>query len=54
MFAVLQFPGSNDDRDMHFALKSVLGGDARLVWHAEPELPATSIFDFLPVRQEIL
>ncbi len=39
MFAVLQFPGSNDDRDMHFALKSVLGQDARLVWHKDAALP---------------
>jgi phosphoribosylformylglycinamidine synthase len=40
LFAVIQFPGSNDDRDMRFALKCVLGVDARLVWHAERELPA--------------
>ncbi len=40
MFAVLQFPGSNDDRDMRFALASVLKADAELVWHKESELPA--------------
>ena len=40
MFAVIQFPGSNDDRDMVHALKTVLGADARLVWHREAELPA--------------
>jgi len=40
LLAVIQFPGSNDDRDMHFALKSVLHADARLVWHKDPELPA--------------
>jgi phosphoribosylformylglycinamidine synthase len=39
VFAVIQFPGSNDDRDMCFALKSVLGADARLVWHKDAELP---------------
>jgi phosphoribosylformylglycinamidine synthase subunit PurQ / glutaminase len=39
LFAVVQFPGSCDDRDMRFALKSALGADARLVWHKEPELP---------------
>lgn len=39
MLAVLQFPGSNDDRDMYFAVKSVLGAQAQLVWHKEPELP---------------
>ena len=36
--AVVQFPGSNDDRDAVWALKA-LGADATLVWHAEPELP---------------
>ena len=39
MFAVIQFPGSNDDRDMRFALKSALGVEARLVWHKDGELP---------------
>ncbi len=48
MLAVLQFPGSNDDRDMRFALKSVLGADARLVWHAEAELPAGTGAVLLP------
>jgi phosphoribosylformylglycinamidine synthase len=36
--AVVQFPGSNDDHDAHWALKA-LGADARLVWHADTELP---------------
>jgi phosphoribosylformylglycinamidine synthase I len=36
--AVVQFPGSNDERDAQWALKA-LGADARLVWHAEAELP---------------
>ena len=40
MFSVIQFPGSNDDRDMRFAMKSVLGAEARLVWHKDAELPA--------------
>jgi phosphoribosylformylglycinamidine synthase len=40
LLAVVQFPGSNDDRDMRFALKSVLGAAARLVWHKDTELPA--------------
>ncbi|MEN8182749.1 MAG: phosphoribosylformylglycinamidine synthase subunit PurQ [Myxococcota bacterium] len=48
MFAVIQFPGSNDDRDMCFALKSVLGADARLVWHQEAELPAATLGVLLP------
>jgi phosphoribosylformylglycinamidine synthase subunit PurQ / glutaminase len=36
--AVIQFPGSNDDRDAVWALRA-LGADATLVWHAESELP---------------
>jgi phosphoribosylformylglycinamidine synthase len=39
VFAVVQFPGSNDDRDMRYALKSVLGAEARLVWHKDAALP---------------
>ena len=40
MFAVIQFPGSNDDRDMVHAMKTVLSADARLVWHQDGALPA--------------
>jgi phosphoribosylformylglycinamidine synthase len=36
--AVVQFPGSNDDRDAVWALKA-LGADARLAWHADAGLP---------------
>jgi phosphoribosylformylglycinamidine synthase len=36
MFGVLQFPGSCDERDALAACRRV--GDARLIWHAEPEL----------------
>jgi phosphoribosylformylglycinamidine synthase I len=48
LFAVLQFPGSNDDRDMAFAMKSALGADARLVWHKDAELPAGTAAVLLP------
>ncbi len=48
MLVVIQFPGSNDDRDLRFALKSVLGAEARLVWHQEPELPPGTQAVFLP------
>ena len=48
MFAVLQFPGSNDDRDMVFALKGVLGAEAQLVWHQAAELPADTRAVLLP------
>ena len=48
LFAVVQFPGSNDDRDMRFAFKSVLGVDAELVWHGDDTLPAGTEGVLLP------
>jgi len=48
LFAVIQFPGSNDDRDMRFAMKSVLGVAAELVWHKNPELPPGTAGVLLP------
>ena len=48
MFAVVQFPGSNDDRDLWFAMKSVLGAPAELVWHKSAELPAGTRAVLLP------
>ena len=42
MLSVIQFPGSNDDRDTRFALKSVLACDAELVWHKQGELPPST------------
>lgn len=48
MFAVIQFPGSNDDRDMRFAVKSALGAEAWLVWHKDAALPADTRAVLLP------
>jgi len=48
LFSVIQLPGSNDDRDMRYALKSVLGCPAQLVWHKQPELPAGTRAVLLP------
>jgi len=45
--AVIVFPGSNDDRDAAWAL-GALGADARLVWHAERELPRETAAVVLP------
>ncbi len=45
--AVVVFPGSNDDRDAALALE-LLGGRARLVWHAEERLPADTGAVVLP------
>ncbi|MGI9432089.1 MAG: phosphoribosylformylglycinamidine synthase subunit PurQ [Myxococcota bacterium] len=44
----MQFPGSNDDRDMEFALKTVLDRPASLVWHGDVELPADTRAVLLP------
>lgn len=38
--AVIQFPGSNCDRDMAVAIRDVTGAETSLVWHSESELPA--------------
>ncbi|MBH9537427.1 phosphoribosylformylglycinamidine synthase subunit PurQ [Novosphingopyxis sp. YJ-S2-01] len=37
--AVVQFPGSNCDRDMLVAIRDVCGADVSHVWHAESDLP---------------
>lgn len=37
--AVIQFPGSNCDRDMAVAIREVTGADTSLVWHRESDLP---------------
>lgn len=37
--AVIQFPGSNCDRDMAVACREVMGAETSLVWHRESELP---------------
>jgi phosphoribosylformylglycinamidine synthase subunit PurQ / glutaminase len=38
--AVIQFPGSNCDRDMAVAIREVTGAETALVWHRDSELPA--------------
>ncbi|NYF26229.1 phosphoribosylformylglycinamidine synthase subunit PurQ [Sporosarcina sp. JAI121] len=37
-FAILVFPGSGCDIDMHHAVKSVLGNEAEYIWHTEANL----------------
>lgn len=37
--AVIQFPGSNCDRDMAVAIREITGAETTLVWHRESELP---------------
>jgi phosphoribosylformylglycinamidine synthase len=38
--AVIQFPGSNCDRDMAVAIRDITGADTSLVWHRESALPS--------------
>jgi phosphoribosylformylglycinamidine synthase subunit PurQ / glutaminase len=45
--AIVQFPGSNDDRDAAWALGAI-GADPVLLWHEEPELPAETGAVVLP------
>ena len=47
LVAVIQFPGSNDDRDASWAL-GALGAEPTLVWHAEPKLPVETGAVVLP------
>jgi phosphoribosylformylglycinamidine synthase subunit PurQ / glutaminase len=37
--AVIQFPGSNCDRDMLVAVRDITGADTQFVWHRETKLP---------------
>jgi phosphoribosylformylglycinamidine synthase subunit PurQ / glutaminase len=36
---VIQFPGSNCDRDMAVAIRDVTGAETSMVWHRDSELP---------------
>jgi phosphoribosylformylglycinamidine synthase subunit PurQ / glutaminase len=38
--AVIQFPGSNCDRDMAIAIRQITRAETTFVWHRETELPA--------------
>ena len=37
-FAVIQFPGSNCDFDLLWAIRDVMGAEAEFVWHDEKSL----------------
>ena len=37
--AVIQFPGSNCDRDMAVAIRAVTGAETTVIWHRETQLP---------------
>jgi phosphoribosylformylglycinamidine synthase subunit PurQ / glutaminase len=36
---VVQFPGSNCDRDLVVAIRSITGAETSLIWHTETQLP---------------
>ena len=38
--AVIQFPGSNCDRDMAVAIRDVTGADTSVIWHRDTVLPS--------------
>ncbi len=46
--AVIVFPGSNCDRDMYSAIKSICGTAPEMVWHADATLPEGLDFIALP------
>lgn len=46
--AVIVFPGSNCDRDMYTAIKSISGKEPTMVWHADATLPDGLDFIALP------
>ncbi|SNY94223.1 phosphoribosylformylglycinamidine synthase subunit I [Cohaesibacter sp. ES.047] len=41
--AILVFPGTNRERDMAAAVRSVSGADPMMVWHAETEIPEADL-----------
>jgi phosphoribosylformylglycinamidine synthase len=46
--AVIQFPGSNCDRDMAVAIHDVTGAETEIVWHRAGELPDRVDFIAIP------
>jgi phosphoribosylformylglycinamidine synthase I len=46
--AVIQFPGSNCDRDMAVAIRDVTGAKTEIVWHRAGELPDRVDFIAVP------
>lgn len=42
-FAVIVFPGSNCDRDAHYAATEVLGQQSELIWHKDTDLKGADV-----------
>jgi len=41
--SIIQFPGSNRDRDMIAAVRKVAGVEPNIVWHTDVDLPASDL-----------
>ncbi len=37
-FGIVVFPGSNCDHDAHYVVETIMGQDARLIWHKETSI----------------
>lgn len=46
-FGIIQFPGSNDDRDALHVARDVLGCEGELIWHKDTDLRGADVV-FLP------
>ncbi|MEW6777583.1 MAG: phosphoribosylformylglycinamidine synthase subunit PurQ, partial [Bdellovibrionota bacterium] len=46
-FGIVQFPGSNDDRDTLYVAREVLGCQGELLWHKDKDLKGSDVV-FLP------
>lgn len=48
MVVILQFPGTNCERDMEYAYKELLHQDTLILWHKETSLPKDTHLVILP------
>jgi len=44
---IIVFPGSNCDRDVYIAIKSIIGTSPKMIWHKETSLENTVRFNSL-------
>ncbi|PAF41687.1 phosphoribosylformylglycinamidine synthase subunit PurQ [Helicobacter sp. 11S03491-1] len=48
MVSILQFPGTNCERDMLYAYSEILGAQSAIVWHKNEELPQNTKLVVIP------
>lgn len=48
MVAILQFPGTNCERDMQYAYSNILGVKSVIVWHKQKNLPSETDLVVIP------